>query len=42
MLSNSSGPGNNLRQVLAGRKPLFVLRFDRAFLLRFAERTFAG
>ena len=30
------------RQVLAGRKPLLVLRFAGAFLLRFAERTFAG
>jgi hypothetical protein len=34
--------GTSWRQVLAGRKPLFVLRFDGAFLLRFAERTFAG
>jgi hypothetical protein len=30
------------RQALAGRKPLFVLRFAGAFLKRFAERTFAG
>jgi hypothetical protein len=30
------------RQVLARRKPLFVSRFDGAFLLRFAERMFAG
>jgi hypothetical protein len=30
------------RQVLARRKPLFVLRFDGALLLRYAERTFAG
>ena len=31
-----------LRQLLEGRKPLLLLRFDGAFLLRFAERTFAG
>src|SRR4051794_24690965 len=30
------------RQVLEGRNPLLVLRFDGAFLLRFAERTFDG
>jgi hypothetical protein len=42
-LSNSGGTGcTSCRQVLAGRKPLFVLRFAGAFLLRFAERTFAG
>jgi hypothetical protein len=34
--------GTSCCQVLAGRKPLFVLRFDGASLLRFAERTFAG
>src|SRR5271157_1050895 len=42
-LSNSGGTGSaSCCQVLEGRKPLFVLRFDGAFLLRFAERTFAG
>src|SRR5271157_2458284 len=42
-LSNSGGTGcASCCQVLEGRKPLFVLRFDGAFLLRFTERTFAG
>ena len=42
-LSNSGGTGcTSCCQVLAGRNPLFVLRFDGAFLLRFAERTFDG
>jgi hypothetical protein len=30
------------RQVLARRKPLLMFRFVGAFLLRVAERTFAG
>ena len=43
LLPNSGGTGcTSCCQVLAGRKPLFVVRFDGAFLLRFAERTFAG
>ena len=42
-LSNSGGTGcASCCQVLEGRKPLLVLRFAGAFLLRFAERTFAG
>ena len=37
-------PGNRVgcRKVLAGRKPLVFSRFDGAFLLRFAARTFAA
>jgi hypothetical protein len=41
-LSDSGGAGHFPRQVLAGRKPLLLLRFVGAFLLRLAERTFAG
>jgi hypothetical protein len=42
-LSNSGGTGcTSCCQVLEGRKPVLVLRFAGAFLLRFAERTFAG
>ncbi len=42
-LSNSGGTGcASCCQVLEGRKPLLLLRFAGAFLLRFAERTFAG
>jgi len=42
-LSNSGGTGcASCCQVLERRKPLLVLRFAGAFLLRFAERTFAG
>ena len=42
-LPNSGGTGRtSCCQVLEGRNPLLVFRFDGAFLLRFAERTFAG
>jgi hypothetical protein len=42
-LSNSGVTGcTSCCQVLAERSPLFVYRFVGEFLLRLAERTFAG
>ena len=42
-VSDSGGAGYAPpRQVLARRNPLFVLRFVGVFVLRYAERTFAG